>query len=195
MNESDRNKPFYPIHLFPEFSELIKNYHTVLEELEQNKTWLNWGSDAYDPMGHCKFLTGDWTICPLYFGKVRGYEMNVPGMSGTQLLDLTASLPKRFPKSTELLKPIKNINFAAFSRLHPKSKLAPHKHDNPDNLILHMGLVIPPGETCGLKVGDITHFWHKPGEAVVFNDTFEHSAWNDSDQERIILYIDFVRHR
>lgn len=192
-NGPDKDQPFYPVHQFPEFNELVHSYQTVLEELQQNKTWLNWGSDAYDPMGHCEFLTGDWTVCPLYFGRVRGYEMNIQGMSATQLLELSVSLPKKFPKTTELLQPIKTINFAAFSRLHPKSKLAPHKHDNPNNLILHMGLIIPEGKTCGLKVGGETHLWSKPGEAIVFNDTFEHSAWNDSEQERIILYIDFVK--
>lgn len=28
-------------------------------------------------------------------------------------------------------------------------------------------------------------------EVIVFDDTHPHSAWNDSDSERIILYIDF----
>lgn len=185
--------PFYPIHLFPQLEELTKNYQVIVDELEHNKTWVHWGSDAYDPMGHCEFLSGDWTICPVYFGRVRGIEMNVPGMTTTQLLDLSVSLPKRFPKTTELLKGIKNINFSAFSRLHPKSKLAPHTHDNPDNLIFHMGLVIPEGKKCGLKVGGQTHLWTKAGDAVVFNDTLEHSAWNDSDNERIVLYVDFVK--
>jgi hypothetical protein len=35
------------------------------------------------------------------------------------------------------------------------------------------------------------HHWRKAGEVIVFDDTYPHSAWNDSDSERIILYIDF----
>jgi hypothetical protein len=37
----------------------------------------------------------------------------------------------------------------------------------------------------------LVHHWRKAGEVIVFDDTYPHSAWNDSDSERIILYIDF----
>jgi len=27
----------------------------------------------------------------------------------------------------------------------------------------------------------------------VFDDTFEHAAWNDTDETRVVLFVDFVR--
>lgn len=190
---SSEEMPIYDIADFPKLQEIQKNYPVILKELIANKVWLNWGSDSYDQSGHCGFLTGNWTVCPIYFGNIPGEDMHVPGMTKEQIKQLLESLPYRFPETRSLIIEHHGINFAAFSRLHPKSKLAPHKHNNPNSLIFHLGLIIPPGNTCGLKVGDQTHLWTKPGDAVIFNDNFEHSAWNDSDEERIIFYLDFAR--
>ncbi|WP_068469260.1 aspartyl/asparaginyl beta-hydroxylase domain-containing protein [Candidatus Protochlamydia phocaeensis] len=185
---------FYNVADFYDMKEIQQNYLIIQKELSQNKIWLHWGSDDYDQSGHCKFLDGDWTVCPLYFGNYPSEGMEVKAqLTNEQRKELMASLPERFPASTELLKHFPRINFAGFSRLHPKSTLAPHRHYNPTSLIFHLGLIIPPGETCGIKVGEQTHIWREAGEAIIFNDNLIHSAWNNSDQERIILYIDFLR--
>lgn len=190
MNEK---KPFYPLSDFPELLELQKHYQVIAEELQNNSLWLNWGSDAYDPTGHCKFLKGDWTICPVYFGRYNPYQMHMPDLEEEQKAKILAELPIRFPKTIALLKTVKSLNFSAFSRLHPHSSLAPHRHMPRPSLIFHLGVVIPPNNTCGLKVDEQVHLWTKPGDAAIFDDTFEHSAWNDSNAERVILYIDFAK--
>ena len=186
-------RALYPLAEFPDLQKLQEHFPTNLKELSDNKLWMPWGSDSYDKSGQCSFLKGDWTICPVYFGNYSGTDMDVPHMGYTELKELTDSLPNRFPETTNLLKKIPSINFAGFSRLYPHSRLEPHKHNNPDSLIFHLGLVIPPGITCGLKVGDQIHTWTQPGDAVIFDDNLEHSAWNDSSEDRILLYIDFVR--
>ncbi|MBA2369571.1 MAG: aspartyl/asparaginyl beta-hydroxylase domain-containing protein [Candidatus Protochlamydia sp.] len=186
-------KPFYTLEEFPKFKWLVSQYPIILNELNKNTFWMKWGSDSADPSGHCMFLSGDWTVCPVYFGKYEPQMMRVPGVKPDDLEKMVQYLPQLFPNITELLKNIDNINFSAFSRLHSKSTLAPHKHTNPESLIFHLGLIIPPENSCGLKVADKTHTWSKPGDAVIFNDNFQHSAWNHSEQERIILYVDFKR--
>lgn len=186
-------EPFHPLDEFPQLKWLTAQHEIITAELNKNRVWMHWGSDDYDPSGHCQFLSGDWTVCPIYFGKVDPYMMNVSGMEKENIDALLQSLPERYPNTIACLKNVSSLRFAAFSRLHPKSKLAPHRHQNPFSYIYHLGLIIPPGDTCGLKVGDQTHIWSKAGDAAVFNDNFEHSAWNDSDSERIILYIDFER--
>ena len=40
-----------------------------------------------------------------------------------------------------------------------------------------------------LQVGGEIHEWRK-GRVVVFDDTFEHEAWNRSDQTRVVLIFD-----
>ena len=55
---------------------------------------------------------------------------------------------------------------------------------------LHLGLVVPPG--CRLRVANETRDWQE-GKCLVFDDTVEHEAWNDSDQVRSTLLLDFLR--
>jgi len=186
---------FYNLKDFPELQALQNHFLVIQEEVKSNSFWMEWGSDNYDPMGHCKFLTGDWTVCPLHFGRYLPQNMNVPGMDLKQIKQILSDVEDRFPNTIRLLRGVRALNFSAFSRLHPKSKLAPHRHNNPRSLIFHMGIIIPSGSSCGLCVNGETHLWSQAGDAVIFDDNLEHSAWNYSDQERIVLYIDFVRPR
>jgi aspartate beta-hydroxylase len=42
---------------------------------------------------------------------------------------------------------------------------------------------------CALNVGGEVHEWRE-GRAVVFDDTYEHEAWNRSDRTRVVLIFD-----
>lgn len=190
-SSGNSKRAFYDLSEFPDFKWLASQYRTILEELEKNTFWMNWGSDNYDPLGHCKFLSGDWTVCPIYFGNYDPHSLQIPDAKPENAEEFLQQLPEKFPETRKLLQKISTVNYAAFSRLHPKSVLAPHKHNNPLSLIFHLGLVIPSGGTCGLSVDNKVHIWNQPGDAVIFNDMHEHSAWNHSDQERIVLYVDF----
>lgn len=70
------------------------------------------------------------------------------------------------------------------------SVLAPHtripEHFGVSSAILtaHLPIDVPAG--CGLKVHEETRA-PKPGKLMVFDDTWEHSAWNNSDQPRVVL--------
>jgi aspartyl/asparaginyl beta-hydroxylase (cupin superfamily) len=55
-----------------------------------------------------------------------------------------------------------------------------------------LGLVFPKSGHCELRVGNERRARQK-GKCLLFDDTTEHEAWNDSDEERIILLIDIKR--
>ncbi len=74
-----------------------------------------------------------------------------------------------------------------FSRLAPRTRVAPHTGPTNLRLRLHLGLDIPP--ECGLRVGGESRRW-RTGECVVFDDSFEHEVWNDADRERTVLIVD-----
>lgn len=76
---------------------------------------------------------------------------------------------------------------AVFSILDAKTRIPPHSGVNNTRLIVHLPLIVPPG--CGFRVGAEQREWI-PGEAFVFDDTFEHEAWNDSDMPRAVLILD-----
>ena len=76
---------------------------------------------------------------------------------------------------------------AMFSLLSPKTRIPPHTGVTNARLVVHIPLIVPEG--CGFRVGAETRAW-EPGKALVFDDTIEHEAWNDSDELRAVLIID-----
>lgn len=74
-----------------------------------------------------------------------------------------------------------------FSVLAPGTHLLPHRGVTNTRLVSHLPLIVP-GD-CALNVAGQLHEW-RPGRAVVFDDTYEHEAWNRSGSTRIVLIAD-----
>jgi aspartate beta-hydroxylase len=74
------------------------------------------------------------------------------------------------------------------SVLGSHSHIAPHCGPINTRLVCHLGLVIPPDSV--LRVGSEVKSWQE-GKCLVFDDSFEHEAWNNGDSERIVLLIQF----
>jgi aspartate beta-hydroxylase len=74
-----------------------------------------------------------------------------------------------------------------FSLLAPNGKIPPHRGVTNIRLVAHLPLVVPP--KCRLIVADEAHDWRE-GRAVVFDDTYVHSAVNGSGERRAVLLID-----
>ena len=57
----------------------------------------------------------------------------------------------------------------------------------------HLALKVPePREQCRIRVGDEIVTWEE-GRSLIFDDTYEHEVWNDTDDERVVLFLDVVR--
>lgn len=74
-----------------------------------------------------------------------------------------------------------------FSVFSPGTHLLPHRGVTNTRVVGHLPLIVPPD--CALTVAGETHVW-KRGEVVVFDDTYEHEAWNRSDETRVVLIFD-----
>ena len=74
-----------------------------------------------------------------------------------------------------------------YSVFTPGTHLLPHKGVTNTRLVGHLPLIIPPD--CALNVGGEVHVW-QPGKVVVFDDTYEHEAWNRSQQTRVVMIFD-----
>ncbi|HEV7164377.1 MAG TPA: aspartyl/asparaginyl beta-hydroxylase domain-containing protein [Gammaproteobacteria bacterium] len=74
-----------------------------------------------------------------------------------------------------------------FSVLKPGAHIPPHTGVVNIRLVVHLPLIVPPD--CGIRVGKETRGWEE-GKCVVFDDTFEHEAWNKSSQTRVMLICD-----
>lgn len=74
-----------------------------------------------------------------------------------------------------------------FSVFTPGTHLLPHRGVTNTRVVAHLPLLIP--NACALKVGGETHVWEE-GRVVMFDDTYEHEAWNRSDRARVVLIFD-----
>jgi Aspartyl/Asparaginyl beta-hydroxylase len=79
---------------------------------------------------------------------------------------------------------------ALFSRLTPGTHIAPHHGMLNTRLICHLPLIVPDG--CGLRVGAETRAW-QPGKLTIFDDSFEHEAWNRGSSDRTVLLFEIWR--
>ena len=77
-----------------------------------------------------------------------------------------------------------------FSLLKAGARIAPHTGMFNTRLICHLPLIVPPG--CRFRVGNEVREW-EVGKLLIFDDTIEHEAWNDSDEDRVILIFDIWR--
>ena len=79
---------------------------------------------------------------------------------------------------------------ALFSILAPHTHIPPHHGMLNTRLICHLPLIVPDG--CRLRVGaevrDV-----RAGEVLLFDDSIEHEAWNDSAAPRAILLFEVWR--
>jgi len=104
------------------------------------------------------------------------------------------------PKTFELLNKIKpHINICGFSWMLGGCLLQPHSDITgieSGSLAMHLGLDIPKLEnSCRLNIknsnGEYTYVNEENGKMFIFDATFEHYAYNLSNSNRLILYMDF----
>jgi len=96
------------------------------------------------------------------------------------------------PKTVALVQSLPNVNAAMFAVLPPGSKLNKHRDPFAGSLRYHLGLVTPNSDRCRIYV-DGQPYWWRDGEDLLFDETFIHSAANDTDVTRIILFCDVER--
>jgi len=77
-----------------------------------------------------------------------------------------------------------------FSRLMPGARIPPRNGLVNTRLIVHLPLIVP-GKSY-LRVGNEMREWQY-GKAWVFDDSFDHEAWNDGDSACVILQFDIAR--
>ncbi len=97
------------------------------------------------------------------------------------------------PETTRLLRGIPRLESAFFSVLAPGANIPPHVGIPKGLLRCHLGLVVPdPSEGCHMVLDGVTRYWQE-GRTFVFDDTYRHEVHNDTDQERVVLLLDFER--
>ncbi len=102
----------------------------------------------------------------------------------------------RCPRTLEAMRavPLPHITTRApsilFSLLRPGARIPAHTGVMNARLICHLPLIVP--QPSGFRVGNETRAWEE-GRLLVFDDSIEHEAWNDSSEDRVVLIFDIWR--
>jgi len=97
------------------------------------------------------------------------------------------------PRTSELLEAIPGVETALFSILEPGKHIPPHRGVYKGIINYHLGLIVPRmREQCRIRVGEEILYWEE-GKSVVFDDTNIHEVWNESDEDRVVLMMQFRR--
>lgn len=96
----------------------------------------------------------------------------------------------KYPKMMKALKhvPLTEINGnpseVFISVLNPNTCIPPHFGVSNNTLTVHFPIIVPEG--CGLRAGQ-HKLEQKEGQILAFDDSYDHEAWNDSDDMRVVL--------
>lgn len=97
------------------------------------------------------------------------------------------------PETMKLLQKIPGMKTAFFSILSPHKHIPAHRGAYNGILRLHLGLLVPePREKCRIRIGNEYRSWSE-GKCLIFDDTFNHEVWNDTEGYRVVLFVDFAR--
>ncbi|UZJ43116.1 aspartyl/asparaginyl beta-hydroxylase domain-containing protein [Marinimicrobium sp. C6131] len=170
------NDPYVSVERFPELKLVQDNWEVIREEalLLNDESHIK-ASQEYDDLGFNSFFRRGWKRFYL-----KWYGNNLK------------SAEKLCPKTVELLRQIPSIKGAMFTMLPPGSDLTRHRDPYAGSLRYHLGLVTPNSDDCFINVDGQSYAW-RDGEAVMFDETYLHYARNNTDRNRIILFLDVKR--
>lgn len=97
------------------------------------------------------------------------------------------------PETWKAVRAIPGLKTAMFSIFEPGKHLPPHRGPYNGVLRLHLGIIVPePRDKIAIRVKDQICHWSE-GKVLIFDDAYEHEAWNHSDKTRVVLFVDFVK--
>jgi len=168
--------PFLPPQLFADTKLLEDNWQVIRDEaiqlIELNKIQ---AAQQNDDAGFNSFFKTGWKRFYL-----KWYDASHP------------SSEKYCPKTVALLRQAKSVKAAMFAELPPNGKLNPHRDPFAGSLRYHLGLITPNDDRCFIEVNLEQYSW-RDGEGVVFDETYVHSAQNNTQVNRIVLFCDIER--
>ncbi len=97
------------------------------------------------------------------------------------------------PETWRILQKIPGLKAAMFSIFEPGKHLKPHRGPYNGVLRLHLGLRVPAEpDKIAIRVLDRVCHWEE-GKVLIFDDAYEHEAWNHSGETRVVLFVDFAK--
>ncbi len=172
------NLPVYDPRLFPWTRTLEENWQAIRKELDKILLYKDQLPAFHEITPEVKTITQDkqWKTF-LFCGYGHWSEANA----------------RQCPETARLLRAIPGIKTAFFSILEPGKYIPPHRGPYNGVLRLHLGLIVPQDlQNCWIRVHDQKLHWEE-GKVLIFDDCFEHEVHNNTNETRVVLFVDFVR--
>ncbi|MCM1981948.1 aspartyl/asparaginyl beta-hydroxylase domain-containing protein [Lyngbya confervoides] len=163
---------------FPWAATLEANWKTIREELDQILAHTDALPNFQDIMPRQERISKDdgWKT---YFFCAFGY--------------VAQKNCDRCPQTWKLLQEVPGLKSAFFSILAPGKHIPRHTGKHKGIIRYHLALKVPePRQNCRIQIGDHLRHWDE-GKSLIFDDTFPHEVWNETDGYRVVLFADIAR--
>lgn len=172
------NAPIFPSDTFPWVTNLEKNWTVIRQELDQVLANVNTLPSFQDIMPRQNRISPD--------NKWKTYYFCAFGFVATNNC-------QQCPQTWALLRDIPGLKVAFFSILAPGKHIPEHRGKHKGLIRYHLGLRVPdPKEACRIRVDKTITHWEE-GKSLIFDDTYYHEVWNDTDGYRVVLFLDIER--
>ena len=169
---------FFDTDEFPWIADVEARAGEIREELDRLLARIDELPNFQDIQEEQRQLTQDdrWKVFPFY-GYGARFDTNC----------------QRCPRTAQIVESIPGMTTAMFSVLLPHKHIPTHTGPWTGVLRYHLALRTPSDECAArIRVGSRTEHWRE-GRSLVFDDTFEHEAWNESEEIRVVLFVDVIR--
>jgi aspartyl/asparaginyl beta-hydroxylase (cupin superfamily) len=208
-----KSKCWIKNNLFPEATEIFNYKHIILDELIKildNNNWSIWATNDYN---QTPIFTNMNDVDIIHRLQKNSGKINSNKNPSWRLFGLILN-KKILPNAQYCPNTIKILNKysdkilnAGFSLLEPGCLIGLHKDYNNKFYRLHIPLIIPKNNNkllnsfipiekstdklAVLQVENDYKVW-KDDEYFIFDDTCQHNAWNNTNENRIVLIIDLL---
>lgn len=173
------DRPFFTEDAFPWVARVEADWHEIRAELEEVLT---------TPEQIPEFATISKDQAHLAQpGKWQTFFLYAYGYRADQGCE-------RCPRTAAIVEHIPGMKTSFFSILQPHMRIAPHRGPYKGLVRYHLGLVVPSTnpDDCGIRVEREVRTWREGG-SLLFDDTYEHEAWNETGSLRAVLFVDVER--
>lgn len=163
------SRPWHDPHDFPLVGYLESNFPAIREEI------LGLDTRRFHRESEGIRRSGDWDVA-FFYERGRRHD------------EVCAACPvtARAVESHATIRTAAGLIYV--SRMRGSTHIEAHRGPTNIRVRCHLGVRIPEGD-CGIRVGDDAHRWQE-GKCLLFDDYFEHEAWNHTDEDRLVLIVD-----
>jgi aspartyl/asparaginyl beta-hydroxylase (cupin superfamily) len=172
------DQPFFPLERFPWVAHVEANWEAIAQELQATLADRE-ALPSFQEISKDQIAITDDDRWKTFFLYGYGFQADL----GVELCPKTAAIMREIPGMTT----------AMFSILSPRKHILAHRGPYKGVLRYHLGLIVPQNaHDCRIRVDSEIRHW-EAGGSMVFDDTFDHEVWNDTDETRVVLFVDVLR--